>query len=106
MEKTLADNVTNILAVLCFIDLIENWHKIIKHTQKILQLLPTNCLGVFDHFVIIKLKENIFQHLDNNRNCFVIIDLKYVSDIFIFHSSVINIHWIFEEHFFKLHQTF
>ena len=26
-------------------------HKMIKHTQVIRRLLPTNCLNVFDHFV-------------------------------------------------------
>ena len=28
----------------------------IKHTQKIRRLLPTNCLSVFDHFVGLVLK--------------------------------------------------
>ena len=28
----------------------------IKHTQKIRRLLPTNCLSVFDHFVRLALK--------------------------------------------------
>ena len=28
-----------------------NPHKIVKHTQTIRRLLPTNCLSVFDHFV-------------------------------------------------------
>ena len=31
-------------------------HKMIKHTQKIRRLLPTNCLSVFDHFVRLALK--------------------------------------------------
>ena len=26
-------------------------HKVIKHTQALRRLLPTNCLSVFDHFV-------------------------------------------------------
>ena len=28
----------------------------VKHTPKILQILPTNCLSVFDHFVGLALK--------------------------------------------------
>ena len=28
----------------------------VKHTQTIRQQLPTNCLSVFDHFVILVLK--------------------------------------------------
>ena len=31
-------------------------HKIVKHTQKIPRLLPTNCSSVFDHFVGLVLK--------------------------------------------------
>ena len=31
-------------------------HKMVKHTQKIRQLLPTNCLSVLDHFVKLALK--------------------------------------------------
>ena len=31
-------------------------HKIGKHTQTICRLLPTNCLIVFDHFVVLVLK--------------------------------------------------
>ena len=26
-------------------------HKMVKHTQTIRRLLPTNCLSVFDHFM-------------------------------------------------------
>ena len=29
----------------------------VKHTQKINQQSPTNCLSVFDHFVLLVLKE-------------------------------------------------
>ena len=29
----------------------------VKHTQKILRLFPTNCLSVFDHFVELAVKE-------------------------------------------------
>ena len=32
-------------------------HKMVKHTQTIRRLLPTNCLSVFDHFVELALKE-------------------------------------------------
>ena len=31
-------------------------HKIVKHTQTIRQLLPTNCLSMFDHIVWLTLK--------------------------------------------------
>ena len=31
-------------------------HKIVKYTQTIRRLLPTNCLSVFDHFVGLALK--------------------------------------------------
>ena len=31
-------------------------HKMIKHTQTIRRLLPTNCLSVFDHFAGLALK--------------------------------------------------
>ena len=31
-------------------------HKLVKHTQTICRLLPTNCLSVFDHFVGLPLK--------------------------------------------------
>ena len=34
-----------------------NNHKMVKHTQRIRRLLPTNCLSVFDHFVGLALKE-------------------------------------------------
>ena len=36
-------------------------HKIVKHTQTIRWLLPTNCLSVFEHFVGLGLKRS------NNR---------------------------------------
>ena len=32
-------------------------HKMVKHTQTIHRLLPTNYLSVFDHFVGLALKE-------------------------------------------------
>ena len=32
-------------------------HKMVKHTQRIRRLLPTNCLSVSDHFVGLALKE-------------------------------------------------
>ena len=31
-------------------------HKMVKHTQAIRRLLPTNCLNEFDHFVGLALK--------------------------------------------------
>ena len=31
-------------------------NKMVKHTQRIRRLLPTNCLSVFDHFVGLMLK--------------------------------------------------
>ena len=31
-------------------------YKMVKHTQKICRLLPTNCLSVFDHFAGLTLK--------------------------------------------------
>ena len=31
-------------------------HKMVKHTQIIRRLLPTNCLSAFDHFVVLALK--------------------------------------------------
>ena len=31
-------------------------NKMVKHTERIRRLLPTNCLGVFDHFVGLVLK--------------------------------------------------
>ena len=42
-------------------------HKMVKHTQKIRRLLPTNCLSAFDHFVLLALKGlNEFPHLKKN----------------------------------------
>ena len=32
--------------------------KMVKHTQTIRRLLPTNCLSVFDHFVGLEFKES------------------------------------------------
>ena len=32
-------------------------HKMVEHTQEIRQLLPTNCLSVFAHFVGLALKD-------------------------------------------------
>ena len=31
-------------------------HKMVKHTQAIRRQQPTNCLTVFDHFVVLALK--------------------------------------------------
>ena len=31
-------------------------HKMVKHTQAVRQLFPTNCLSVFDHFLGLALK--------------------------------------------------
>ena len=41
----------------CINPLNVNNHKMVKHTQRIRRLLPTNCLSVFDHFVGLALKE-------------------------------------------------
>ena len=35
-------------------------HKIVKHTQTICRLLPTNCLSVFDHIVGLALKRLMY----------------------------------------------
>ena len=39
-----------------FLPLKRQPHKMVKHTQTIRWLLPTNCLSVFDHFVELALK--------------------------------------------------
>ena len=41
-------------------------HKMVKHTQTIRRLLPTNCLSVFDHFVELALKELRKLHRSTN----------------------------------------
>ena len=53
-------------------------HKMVKHTQAIRQLLPTNCLGMFNHFVGLALKELdskskalIIHFKNNHRKCSV-----------------------------------
>ena len=46
-------------------------HKIVKHTQTIRRLLPTNCLSVFDHFLGLALKGlNFIHRADYFRNFF------------------------------------
>ena len=39
----------------------------VKHGQTIRRLLPTNCLGVFDHFVGLVLKGLSFQCVENGQ---------------------------------------
>ena len=39
----------------------------VKHGQTIRRLLPTNCLGVFDHFVGLVLKGLSFQWIQNTQ---------------------------------------
>ena len=43
-----------IIIIQCFIRLPfkRQLHKMVKHTQTIPWLLPTNCLNVFDYFVL------------------------------------------------------
>ena len=43
-------------------------HKIVKHTQTINQLLPTNCLSVFGHFVGLTLIGIILQNTQKYLN--------------------------------------
>ena len=64
-------------------------HKMAKHTQTIYQLLPTNCLSAFDHFVGLVLKGlswvflsvknylHIFNYLGNLLSCFSETSSKY-----------------------------
>ena len=42
-------------------------HKMVKHTQTIRRLLPTNCLSVFDQFVGMTLK-GLMSHSKNVRS--------------------------------------
>ena len=35
-------------------------HKMVKHTQTICRILPTNCVSVFDHFVYLAFKGLIY----------------------------------------------
>ena len=53
--------------------------KMVKHTQRIHRLLPTNCLRVFDHFVRLALKGLTFYHVLLSG-----IDGNYDQDIFLF----------------------
>ena len=48
-------------------------HKIVKHTQTIHRLSPTNCLSVFDHFVGLALKG-----LKLNFDKYTYVSLKYI----------------------------
>ena len=38
-------------------------HKMVKHTQTIRRLLPMNCLSVFNHFLVLVLKNNLIVTL-------------------------------------------
>ena len=41
--------------------------KMVKHTQTICRLLPTNCLTVFDHFVRLPLKGLNYNFNDGQK---------------------------------------
>ena len=53
-------------------------HKMVKHTQTICRLLPTNCLSAFDHFVGLELKEITLREPKRNksRTIFLTTDFK------------------------------
>ena len=46
-------------------------HKMVKHTQPVRWLLPTNCLSVFDHFMGLALKglSTSIYFLNPSANC-------------------------------------
>ena len=50
----------------------------VKHTQPIRRLLPTNCLCVFDYFVSLALEE-LNKYLSANRNLNARIVTSYVT---------------------------
>ena len=67
-------------------DIVPQPNKMVKQTQKICQLLPMNCLSLFDHFVALALKglspllfiitlENFLEKLSQELqiNCFMLI---------------------------------
>ena len=57
----------NLLQTFLKINILHTWfvpllfkcqpHEMVKHTQTIRRLKPTNCLSVFNHFVVLALKE-------------------------------------------------
>ena len=54
-------------------------YKMIKYTQTIRRLLPTNCLSVLDHFVVLALKglnASLFCILQINRNSEAYLELS------------------------------
>ena len=44
----------------------------VKHTQTIRPLLPTNCLSVFDHFVGLTLKELTWGYINFSNLCYFV----------------------------------
>lgn len=92
-----------ILAVFCFTDANENWHKLVKHIQTVCWLLLINCLDVLYHFVVIQLKEKLqdyfpaFRHqpklLRNQRSQIRLLCFHFTYLI------LVILNWIFEEHF-------
>ena len=63
-------------------------HKMVKHTQRIRRLLPTNCLSVFDHFVGLALKELTKRVAEIKREPLLYI---YIYIVYAFYIAV-NIH--------------
>ena len=67
-------------------------HKMVKHTQTIGQLLPTNCLSEFDNFVGLALKGltqyfPVFRNKHRNarallRNCLTHLEYSFVAFYF------------------------
>ena len=58
-------------------------HKMVKHTQTICRLLPTNCLSVFDHFAELALKgyTRFFGHSVVTKNLFHFVLLYHKATI-------------------------
>ena len=57
-------------------------HKMIKHTQTVRRLLPTNCLSVLDHFVMLALKGLIWCSVSVRSYCSQVFHKKDVSEDF------------------------
>ena len=60
--------------------LLSQPHKMVKHTQTILRLWPTNCLSVSDHFMRSELKGLIILRLSVNGLQSVKVTLENVLD--------------------------
>ena len=67
-----------------------NNHKMVKHTQRIRRLLPTNCLSVFDHFVGLALKELTKRVAEIKREPFLYIYIFYMHSILLLISIYLN----------------